>query len=133
MPDVESGAVGADVISSATPAESPLLRGEWVGPGTHVDLVGAYTPSMCEADTGLIAKADQVFVDTLDGAKDEAGDLLRAIEAGVFSVDAIAGDMHGLSSGDTSVRRSAEEITLFKSVGTALEDLAAAQLCLRGT
>jgi len=74
VPDIESGAAGADIISSATPAEEPLLRGAWVGPGTHVDLVGAYKPTMREADNELIAKADQVFVDTMDGARDEAGE-----------------------------------------------------------
>ena len=133
VPDVETGAAGADVITSATPVEVPLLHGDWVGPGTHVDLVGAYKPAMCEADTDLIAKADQVFVDTLDGAKDEAGELIQAVEAGVFSFEDVAGDMYSLSSLDTSARNNADEITLFKSVGTALEDLAAAQLCLRGT
>ncbi len=132
VPDVETGARGADVISSATPAEKPLLRGAWVGPGTHVDLVGAYRPTMVEADPDLIAKADRVFVDTVDGARDEAGDLIQAVQAGVFSFDAVAGDMYYLSSGDASLRKGAQEITLFKSVGTALQDLAAAQLCLRG-
>lgn len=131
VPDVETGASGADIISSATPAESPLLRGEWVGPGTHVDLVGAYTPTMCEADAALIGKADQVFIDTMEGAIDEAGDLIHAVEAGVFSFDEVAGDLYEMSSQDASLRKHSDEITLFKSVGTALQDLAAAQLCLR--
>ena len=131
MPDVESGAEGADIISSATPAETPVLRGDWVGPGTHVDLVGAYTPAMCEADPDLIAKADRVFVDTLEGAKDEAGDLLQAAEAGAFSFEKVAGDLYRLASQDASLRKDPNEITLFKSVGTALQDLAAARLCLK--
>lgn len=131
VPDVETGASGADIISSATPAESPLLRGEWVGPGTHVDLVGAYKPEMCEADVELVAKADGVFVDTMEGAQDEAGDLIQAVQAGVFSFDRVAGDLYRMSSGDVSLRNHADEITLFKSVGVALQDLAAAQLCLR--
>lgn len=132
VPDVASGASGADIISSATPAENPLLQGEWVGPGTHVDLVGAFKPTMCEADAALIAKADQVFVDTMDGAKDEAGDLIQAVQAGVFSFEEVAGDMYRMASQDASLRDHSDEITLFKSVGTALQDLAAAQLCLRG-
>ena len=131
VPDVESGTSGADIISSATPAEEPLLRGAWVGPGTHIDLVGAYKPTMCEADAELIAKADRVFVDTMDGAKDEAGDLIQAEQAGVFSFDEVAGDMYRMAAQDTNLRENAGEITLFKSVGTALQDLAAAQLCLR--
>jgi ornithine cyclodeaminase len=87
---------------------------------------------MCEADAALIAKADQVFVDTMDGAKDEAGDLIQAVQAGVFSFEEVAGDMYRMSSQDASLRDHADEITLFKSVGSALQDLAAAQLCLRG-
>ena len=131
VPDVEAGASGADIISSATPSEEPLLRGGWVGPGTHVDLVGAYKPTMCEADAELIGKADRVFVDTVAGAKDEAGDLIQAVQAGRFSFDEIAGDMYRMSSQDVSLRKDANEITLFKSVGAALQDLAAAQLCVQ--
>jgi len=131
VPDVETGASGADIISSATPSEEPLLPGRWVGPGTHVDLVGAYKPTMCEADAQLIGKADQVFVDTMEGAKDEAGDLIQAVEAGTFSFDEIAGDMYRMSSRDESLRNDSNEITLFKSVGSALQDLAAAQLCVQ--
>ena len=133
VPDVATGALGSDIISSATPAEKPLLRGEWVGPGTHIDLVGAYKPTMCEADPELIGKADQVFVDTMAGAKDEAGDLIQAVQAGVFSFDKVAGDMYRMSSQEVSLRNDSDEITLFKSVGAALQDLAAAQLCLRGS
>ena len=131
VPDVETGASGADIISSATPSEEPLLPGRWVGPGTHVDLVGAYTPTMCEADAQLVGKADQVFVDTMEGAKGEAGDLIQAVEAGTFSFDEIAGDMYRMSSRDESLRNDSNEITLFKSVGSALQDLAAAQLCVQ--
>ncbi len=131
VPDVETGASGADIISSATPAEEPLLHGAWVEPGTHVDLVGAYRPTMCEADTELIAKAGQVFVDTIEGANDEAGELIQAVQAGVFSFDDVAGDMFRMTSGEESLRNDASEITLFKSVGAALQDLAAAQLCLQ--
>jgi ornithine cyclodeaminase len=131
VPDVETGASGADIISSATPSEEPLLLGDWVDLGTHVDLVGAYKPTMCEADAELIGKADQVFVDTVEGAKDEAGDLIQAVQAGVFSFDEVAGDMYHMSSRDVSLRNDSNEITLFKSVGSALQDLAAAQLCVQ--
>jgi ornithine cyclodeaminase len=130
VPDVETGAADADIISSATPVERPLLQGRWVSAGTHVDLVGAYKPTMCEADAELIGKADQVFVDTMEGARDEAGDLIQAARAGTFSFDDIAGDLYRMSSQDASLRTDPEEITLFKSVGTALQDLAAAQLCV---
>ena len=129
--DVATGARGADIISAATSAQSPVLPGAVVEPGTHVDLVGAYTPSMCEADPALVSKADRIYVDTVDGAKDEAGDLIQAAAAGVFSFDDIDGDMRRLAAADQSLRRSPGEISLFKSVGVALEDLAAAELCLR--
>lgn len=128
--DIQAGAKGADIISSATPSESPLLKGEWLDAGTHVDLVGAYKPTMCEADTALIARASQVFVDTLDGAQDEAGELIQAQQAGVFSFDDVAGDMFAMASANSSLRKARDEITLFKSVGTALQDLAAAELCV---
>lgn len=131
VPDVETGASGADIISAATSSGEPLLRGAWVGPGTHVDLVGAFKPTMCEADAELVGRADQVFVDTMEGAMDEAGDLIQAVKAGKFSFDAVAGDMYRMSAGDVSLRNDANEITLFKSVGSALQDLAAAQLCVR--
>ena len=131
VPDVETGAADADIISSATSAAEAILPGACVAPGTHVDLVGAFTPAMCEADAELVLKADAVYVDTIDGAKDEAGDLIQAEQAGIFSFDGIAGDMHRLASGDASLRRDDDDITLFKSVGVALEDLAAAELCLR--
>ena len=131
VPDVGEGAAGADIISSATSAESPVLQGGWVAAGTHVDLVGAYKPTMCEADAELIGKADQIFVDTIEGAKDEAGDLIQAARAGTFSFDEIAGDMNLMSSADASLRNGQNEVTLYKSVGTALQDLAAAQLCVQ--
>ena len=130
VPDVATGAAGADIISAATSATSPVLAGDVVEAGTHVDLVGAFTPGMCEADAALVATADQVFVDTMEGALDEAGDLIQAAEAGVFSFDDVAGDMHQIASSEVTLRKSESEITLFKSVGVALEDLAAARLCL---
>ena len=129
VPDIETGAAGADIISSATPSETPLLRGAWVADGTHVDLVGAYTPAMCEADTALISGANQVFVDTLEGAQREAGELIQAVDAGTFSFDSVAGDLCRIAQADDTLRTSDEAITVYKSVGTALQDLAAARLC----
>lgn len=129
--DVATGASGADVISCATSAKAPVLRSAWVGPGTHVDLVGAFTPAMCEADAELVGRADTVFIDTFDGARDEAGDLIQAADAGTFSFDDVAGDLYAMCAHVGSLRDSADQITLYKSVGTALQDLAAAELCLR--
>ncbi len=132
VPDVETGAAEADIISAATLADSPLLEAGWVEAGTHIDLVGAFKPTMCEADPATIAKADQVYVDTMEGAMDEAGDLIQAVDAGVFSFDDVTGDLYALAASDHSLRKTPEEITIYKSVGVALQDLAAAELCLEG-
>ncbi|MEO1249255.1 MAG: ornithine cyclodeaminase family protein [Pseudomonadota bacterium] len=128
--DLEGAVSGAHVVSCATLAQDPLIRGEWLSPGTHLDLVGGFTPQMREADDGVIEKA-RIFVDTMDGALAEAGDILKPIEAGLMSVDDIAGDLFALTRGDRAGRRYYDQITLFKSVGTAVEDLAAAQLAVQ--
>lgn len=128
---IEQAAKGADIITSAVPTTKPLIAGPMVDPGTHVDLVGAYTPEMCEADAELIAMADQVYVDTLEGAAAEAGDLIQAANIGAFSFDYVAGDMYRLARADGHLRKNTDEVTIFKSVGAALEDLAAAELCIR--
>jgi len=115
---------GADIVSCATLSMAPLIHGEWVRPGTHVDLVGGYTPAMREADDALIAKA-RVFVDTREGALHEAGDIVAPIAAEVLHADTVA-DLEDLCRGRKPGRQAADEITVFKSVGAALEDLAAA-------
>ena len=130
--DVETGAKGADIVTAATLADAPLLRAEWVEPGMHIDLVGAFKPTMCEADADTVAKADQVWVDTMEGAMDEAGDLIQAAEAGKFSFDEVTGDLYRMCAEDDLLRERSDEITLYKSVGVALQDLAAAQLCVEG-
>ncbi len=125
-PDLEAAVRAADIVTTATLAVEPLIRGEWVRPGTHVDLVGGYTPSMREADDALIAKAS-VFADTRAGALKEGGDLVVPVARGVLDERAVV-DLHGLCSHQHAGRRSAAEVTVFKSVGAALEDLAAAIL-----
>ncbi|MEM9058109.1 MAG: ornithine cyclodeaminase family protein [Pseudomonadota bacterium] len=132
VPELEAAVATADIVSCATASNEPLLRGRWLAPGTHVDLVGAYTPEMCEADADAVARAAAVYVDTLDGAREEAGDLLQAQAAGVFSFEAIAGDLFAMAAKNRSLRGDDADITLYKSVGTALQDLAAAELCLAG-
>jgi ornithine cyclodeaminase/alanine dehydrogenase-like protein (mu-crystallin family) len=118
----------ADIISCATASEEPLVLGDTIEPGTHVDLVGAYKPHMRESDDALVAAA-QVFVDTREGVMAEAGDLLIPMKNGLFSARDIRADLAELVCGDHPGRQSAAEVTLFKSVGTALEDLAAAVYC----
>ena len=97
-----------------------------------MDLVGAFKPTMRESDDELIRKAS-VFVDTTDGALQEAGDIIQAIQSGAFSAKYIQSDLFALTGGEHRGRCSDQEITVFKSVGTALEDLAAAVLVYRNT
>ena len=107
-------------------AREPLVRGEWLRPGTHLDLIGGFTPAMREADDEAVRRS-RVFIDT-DAALAEAGDLIDPIAHGVLRREDIAGNLFTLCRGETPGRRDAQEITLFKSVGSALEDLAAAAL-----
>ncbi|MGF1592385.1 MAG: ornithine cyclodeaminase family protein [Kiloniellaceae bacterium] len=125
--DLESAARGADVISCATLSKAPLIQGDWLQPGQHIDLVGAFRPDMRETDDAVMRRA-RVFVDTRAGATKEGGDIVQAVAAGALSADDIAGDLFELTRGDRSGRRYYDQVTLFKSVGTAIEDLAAAQL-----
>jgi len=120
----------ADLISCATLSSAPLIRGEWLSPGCHLDLVGAFTPQMREADDTALQRA-QVFVDTRAGATKEAGEIVQALTSGALSEADIRGDLFELAGGRVAGRRDRDEITLFKSVGTALEDLAAATLVAR--
>ena len=117
----------ADIVSCATMSRTALVTGDAVRPGTHVDLVGAYTPVMRESDGALLARA-QLFVDTFPGAEAEAGDVLQAVAEGHLRREQIAGDLVALCGGGHPGRGSAEAVTVFKSVGSALEDLVAAGL-----
>jgi ornithine cyclodeaminase len=116
----------ADLISTATISTVPLIDGAWVRPGAHVDLVGGYTPAMREANDALMARA-RVFVDTRAGALSEAGDVTQPLANGTLAADSV-GELAELCRGTRGGRRSDDEITVFKSVGAALEDLAAAIL-----
>ena len=114
----------ADIVSSATISTDPLVKGALLKPGAHVDLVGGFTPHMREADDDAIRRA-RIYVDTRAGATKEAGDIVQPLASGVLKPEAIVADLHELARGEKPGRGSAEEITLFKSVGEALEDLAA--------
>jgi ornithine cyclodeaminase len=127
--DLEAAVRGAHVISCATLSREPLVRGAWLQPGQHLDLVGAFKPDMRETDDEAIRRA-RVFVDTREGACKEGGDIVQAVESGALDPADIAGDLFELTRGERAGRRFYDQITLFKSVGTALEDLAAAQLAV---
>ena len=114
----------ADIISSATITTTPLVKGALVKPGAHVDLVGGFAPGMRESDDAAVRRA-HVYVDTRAGATKEAGDIVQPLASGVLKMDDIVADLHELARGQKKGRGSPNEITLFKSVGAALEDLAA--------
>jgi len=125
--DLEAAARAADVISCATLSKRPLIHGAWLRPGSHLDLVGGFTPEMREADDEAARRA-KIFVDTRAGATREAGDIAEPLARGIITETDIQADLFALSAGAHRGRLAADEITLFKSVGTALEDLAAAAL-----
>lgn len=127
--DLEAAAREADIVSCATLSKEPLIRGAWLAHGAHLDLVGGFTPAMREADDEAVRRA-RVFVDTRAGATKEAGDIVQPLASGVLAEGDIAADLFELTRGTRAGRGSAKEITFFKSVGTALEDLAAAQLAV---
>jgi ornithine cyclodeaminase len=124
---LEDAVRAADVVSCATLSETPLVHGAWLAEGAHLDLVGGFTPRMREADDACIRRAE-LFVDTRDGACREAGDIVQPLEAGLIDANAIRADLFELCRGVHPGRENGAAITLFKSVGAALEDLAAARL-----
>jgi ornithine cyclodeaminase len=126
MSDLGAALREADVVSAATTARAPLVRGAGLRDAQHVDLVGAFTPEMFEADTEAVRRA-AVFVDDLDAAKAEAGELIRAAQGG-WLWERVRGDLRAVVTGYAG--RQGGEVTLFKSVGLALEDLALARLLL---
>ncbi|MFO1071054.1 MAG: ornithine cyclodeaminase family protein [Geminicoccaceae bacterium] len=126
-PDLDAALGWADIVTCATMSRDPLVRGDRLRPGTHVDLVGAFAPDMRESDDALMRRAHLV-VDARDAALAEAGDILQAIASGAIDADAIRSDLFELVRGTGLGRPSAEAVTVFKSVGNALEDLVAARL-----
>jgi len=125
--DMRTAVSEADIISCATLSQTPLFETSDVPPGTHIDLVGAYRPDMRECDAHLVERS-RVFVDTYAGARDEAGDLIQASREGDWSMECIESDLAGLCRGAHAGRQDYDDVTLFKSVGASLEDLAAAAL-----
>jgi ornithine cyclodeaminase len=123
--DLEAAVRQADIVTCVTTSTKPIVKGAWLKPGTHVDLAGAFKPSMRETDGEVVARA-RVFVDTREGALSEAGDLLQARDEGKFDFARVQGDLFDLCRGSVKGRKTPGEITLFKSCGTALEDLATA-------
>ena len=120
-------AVGqADIVSCATLSREPLIKREWLSPGVHVDLIGSFQPTMREADDHTFADTS-VFIDTPE-ALDKAGDLLSPMQQGLFERGRVIATLEDLCRGTHTGRSNDQEITVYKAVGTALEDLASAIL-----
>jgi ornithine cyclodeaminase len=125
--DLDASVGWADIVSCATISSTALVKGALLKPGTHLDLVGAFTPQMRESDDDAVRRA-RVFVDTRAGATREAGDIVQPLASGVLAEQDIVAELAELARGEKAGRKGKEEITLFKSVGAALEDLAAGKL-----
>jgi ornithine cyclodeaminase/alanine dehydrogenase-like protein (mu-crystallin family) len=124
---LEAAVRSADIVSCATLATVPLVHGPWLAPGSHLDLIGSFTPQMREADAACFEDGARTFVDT-DEALRKAGDLLDAIAAGSLRAEAVQGTLAQLCRAERGGRASSSERTVFKAVGNALEDLCAATL-----
>jgi alanine dehydrogenase len=118
---------GADIVVLATATREPIVRGDWVAEGTHLCAVGACRPDQREMDSALVARA-RVFVDSRIGATSEAGDIIIPMKEGSFDASHIAGELGELAAGRITGRTSGREVTIFKSLGMAVEDMAAAHL-----
>ena len=129
--DRRKAVAAADIVSCATLSKAPLVEGDWLREGQHIDLVGAFTPQMRESDDKAVGRA-RVFVDTRAGALKEGGDLVQPLVNGTIDEDDVIADLFELARGQQTGRLAgdATTITLFKSVGAALEDLAAAELAV---
>ncbi|WP_085026390.1 ornithine cyclodeaminase family protein [Ensifer aridi] len=129
--DLRTAVEQADIISTATLSTEPIVKRDWLRPGTHVDLIGGFTPKMREADDATISFA-RLYVDTPE-ALHEAGDLVQPIESGLITEESVVATLRDLSLADKPARESDEEITCFKAVGSGLADLVAAKLVYRGS
>jgi alanine dehydrogenase len=130
--ELQSAVAWADIISCATLSQEPLIAGRWLRSGQHLDLIGAFRPNMREADDAAMTRAD-LYVDTRAGALAEAGEFVQSLAAGSIGLSDVKGELSELVRGRVPGRSSPEAITLFKSVGTAIEDLAAAELAVDAT
>jgi len=124
---LEEAIATADIACCATSSSAPVLAGKWLRPGTFIDLVGSFSPSTRETDDDAVLRS-RIFVDTIEGALAEAGDIIDPLARGVIDRSRVEGELADLACGRTTGRVSDDEIIMFKSVGTALADLAASRL-----
>jgi ornithine cyclodeaminase len=118
-------AAACDIVCTTTAAREPVVRGEWIRPGTHLNLVGAHSPTTREADTALVQRG-RVFVDSLEGAFSEAGEILIPLSEKALDRSHVLGDLGAVLHGVLSGRTSMTEVTIFKSLGVVAQDLMAA-------
>jgi ornithine cyclodeaminase len=130
--DLEAAVANADVISCATLSTAPLVLGRWLKPGVHLDLVGAFRKDMRETDAAALKRADVIAVDDRTAALAEGGDIVQAIASGAIDARSIVAELRDFARGTHPGRTREDQITVFKSVGFALEDLAAAEAAVRG-
>lgn len=124
---VEAAVRDADIVVTVTNAREPVLRREWIAPGTHINAVGSSTPSHCEIEPALMGQV-ALFVDRRESTLNESGDYLNAARAGLVSAESLRAEIGELVIGQHPGRTGVEEITLFKSLGMALEDVATARV-----
>jgi ornithine cyclodeaminase/alanine dehydrogenase-like protein (mu-crystallin family) len=118
-------AAACDIVCTVTGSAEPIIRGEWIRPGTHVNLVGAHSPTTREADTALVTRG-RVYVDALASAFSEAGDILIPIEKGALARSHVVGEIGALLLGRVEGRATPAQITVYKSLGVVAQDLVAA-------
>ena len=128
--DLESACGEADIIVAATGSHEPLVKGDWVQPGTHTDFIGNHHATKRECDTAMVTKS-KVYADSRVNAFKEAGEILVPISEGVFSKEDVVAELTEMCAGTATLRESAEEITLFKSIGMAMSDLVGAGLAYK--
>ena len=129
VPTPREAVEGADLVCTVTAASEPVLEGAWLSPGCHVNAVGACTPRARELDAAAVARG-RFFVDRRESALAEAGDFLLAKEEGAVDEDHILGELGDLALGRIEGRTGPEDVTIFESLGLAVEDLASAELVL---
>ena len=127
LTSIDEAVRAADIVCCCTSSPTPILAGKWLKPGMHVDLVGSFQPTKRESDDDVVLRS-RIFVDTFQGALHEGGDVVEPLSRGIIKRERVEGELADLASGRVSGRVKDDEITLFKSVGTAIEDLAAARM-----
>lgn len=123
-------AAGCDIVCTVTASPEPVVNGDWLIPGAHLNVVGSHAPAVREADTATI-KRSAVYVDLMESARNEAGDILIPIQEGAIDWDHVRGEIGAVLAGNIKGRSSPEEITLYKSQGITAQDLYAADLVYR--